>query len=220
MLPLWKALVNTAEDGELEVLDVDNVCGGVLVSSRTSLFLLIELVVQKEVLVVLSDPALVSVCGTVVGGARQLARHGSARDINDGKSILVVVEADLTTLESLLGSTVDNTLSIVDIAIRSDTASILGSLGVGHIDHPKTSTALEIVGSTNSSNKGGLLISDNVVAVAETAEVSGQVTPDAEGRRVLGVGVEKLGQVKDLQTVASGFRADVGVVANDLDVAP
>jgi hypothetical protein len=47
-----------------------------------------------------------------------------------------------------------------------------------------------------------------------------QVTPDAEGGRVLLIGVEKLGEVEDLETVASCLRADVGVVANDFDVTP
>jgi hypothetical protein len=58
------------------------------------------------------------------------------------------------------------------------------------------------------------------VAVAESTKVRRQVTPDAEGGRVLLIGVEKLGEVEDLETVASCLRADVGVVADDFDVTP
>jgi hypothetical protein len=108
----------------------------------------------------------------------------------------------------------------VHVAVRGYTASILRSLGVRDIDHPETSTTLEIVGCTDSSDKGCLFVGNNVVAVTESAEVCCQVAPNAEGRRVLGISVKKLGQVKNLKTVSSRLRANVGVVANDLDVTP
>jgi len=149
-----------------------------------------------------------------------LTGHGTARDVDNGKSILVVVEADLLTLVTLLGSTVDDTLGIVNISIVAHTASILGSGRVGHVNHPETSTALEAVFGTNSSDKVGGFIGDNVVAAAEAGEVGGQVSADAVGGRVLGVSLNELGKVEDLKTVIGCFGSNVGVVANDLDVAP
>ncbi|KAI6765363.1 hypothetical protein HG530_006433 [Fusarium avenaceum] len=152
----------------------------------------VVLIVQQEVLVILSHPTLVGVGSAVVCGARQLARHSTAGDVNNSEGIFVVVEADFTTLEGLLGTTVDHALGIVHVAIRRDTASILGPLWVRDINHPEASTTLEIVGCTDGGNEGCLLVSHKVVAVAKSTKVCGQVTPDAEGGRVLDISIEKL----------------------------
>ena len=115
---LLGALVDAAEDGVGEVLDIDDVGGGVLVLSGASLLLLVELVIEQQVLVVLGDPALVGVGGTIVGGAAELARHSATSDVDDGQSILVVVEAELLVLVLGHGALVDDALSVVDVAVR------------------------------------------------------------------------------------------------------
>lgn len=202
-------------------LDVNNVGGGALVSSRTGTLLLIELVVEKQVLVVVAErPALVSVGSTVVGGAGELAGHGATADVNDGEGILVIVEADLLVLVGGHGTFVDDALSIMDVAVRGDAASILGAARVGYINHPEAATALEVDGSADGGDEVRLLIGNNVVAGAEAGEVGSKVTARRPGGRVGRVGGAELSQVEDLKTVISGLGADVGEVADDLDVAP
>src|SRR5688572_11398865 len=111
-------LVDTTEDGEGEVSDVDDVGGGVAVSGRAVSLLLIELVIEEQVAVVISgSPALVGVGSTVVGGAGELPGQGTARDVDDGQGILVVVEADLLAAVLGLGTLVDDALGVVDVAI-------------------------------------------------------------------------------------------------------
>lgn len=109
---------------------------------------------------------------------------------------------------------------IVNVAIVGHTAGVLGTLGVGNVNHPQSSAALETVLSAYSGDKVSLLVGNQVVAAAEAVEVSSQVAADAVGGRVLGISLLELGEVEDLKTVVGGLRANVGVVANDLDVAP
>lgn len=191
-----------------------------LVSSRTSLLLLVELVVQEEVLVVLGEPALVGVGSTVVGGAGELRRHRAPVNVCDGEGILVVLEGDLLSLVRGVGSVVDHDLGIVNVAVIINAASILGTQRVGDVNHPETTAALEAALGTDGSDEVGLLVGDQVVAAAEAGEVGSEVVAEAEGGRVLGVGLLELGEVEDLETVVRGLRANVGVVADDLDVAP
>ena len=203
-----------------EVGNVDDVGGGALVSGRASLLLLVKLVVEEEVLVIVRYHTLMSIGSTIVGGAGQLPGHGAAVNVDDGEGILVEVEADLLALVLDLGATVDDALGIVDIAVGRNAASVLGALGVAHVDHPQAGTALESVLGADGNDEVRLFVGDNVVAAAEAVEMGSQVILDAEGGGLLGVDLEQLGQVEDLEAVAFGLRADVGVVANDLDVTP
>ena len=214
-----RALVNAAEHGVLEVLDVDDVRRGVLVLSGARLLLLVELVVEEEVLVVGRQPALVRVRGTVVRGPRQLPRHRAPIDVHDRQRVLVVIEADLAPLVRLLGAAVDDALRVVDVAVLADAAGILRALGVRDVDHPEAAAALEVRLGADSDDEVGLLVRDDVVAGAEAVEVRRDIA-GAEGDRALGVDFQELRQVKDLEAVVGGLRADVGVVADDLDVTP
>ena len=190
------------------------------VSSRTSLLLLVELVVEEQVLVILCEPALVGVGGTVVGCAGQLGGHGAAVNVDNGEGILVVVEANLAALEITLGSVVDDALSVVGVAVVGNTAGVLGTGRVGDVNHPQTGAALEAVLGADGGNEVRLLVGDNVVAAAKLGKVRRQVVADAEGLGALRVDLEQLLEVKDLQAVVGGLGANVGKVANDLDVAP
>lgn len=218
---LDRRLVDSTEDGPGEVLDVDDVGGGVLVSSRASHLLLIELVIEEQVLVVIAQqPTLVGVGSTVVGGTRDLARHGATANVDNGEGILVVVEAELMALVRGHGTLVDDALSIVDVAIGGDAASILRTARVGDVHHPETATALEAQLGADSGDKSGLLVGDDVVAGAETSEVGGEVAGDGVGGRVGRISRSELGEIEDLETVAGSLGANVGKVANDLDVTP
>lgn len=214
------AFVHAPEYGVGQILNVDNVGGGMLVGSRAGLVLLVELVVQQQVAVILGDPALVGVGGTVVGGARQLARHGAARDVDDGQGVLVEVEADLPALVSLLGAAVDDALGVVDVAVGGHAAGVLGPAGVGHVDHPQAGAALEVVLGAHGGDEVRGLVGHQVVAAAEPGKVRREVPAHAPRGRVAGVRRQELGEVKDLQAVVRRLGADVGKVLDDLDVAP
>jgi hypothetical protein len=216
---LW-ALIYGAENGVLEVLDVDDVSGGALVSGGTSHLLLIELVIEKEVgHLLVCEPSLVSVGDTVVGSAGDGDRHGAAGDINDGERILVVVEANLSALVLLLRTSVDHALCVVNVAIVRHAARVLGTCWVGDIDHPQSGAALEAAGGTDSKDGVGLLVGDDVVAAAEASEV-GRKARKRECHGISRVHRQQLAPVKNLETMVGGLRTDVEEVANGLHVAP
>lgn len=216
-----RALVDTLEDRLGQVDSVDDVGGGVLVRSRAGLLLLVKLIVKEDVaLVGISPPSLVSVRGAVVAGARELLRHGTVGDVNNGEGVLVVVEANLLASVALVRAVVDAALSIVDVAVLGDTANILGLAGVGDVEHPETGLARSAAGSTDNTNQVGVGVGDDVVAAAEGGNVGSQVRVDVEGLRVLGVEGEDLLEIKDLETVARGLGSNVGVVTDDLDITP
>lgn len=166
------------------------------------------------------QPALVRVRRAVVRRARELRRHRAPVDVDDRQGVLVVVEADLLALVRRLGAPVDDALRVVDVAVVGNAARVLRPLRVRDVDHPEAGTALEAVLGADGDDEVRLLVHDDVVAGAETGEVGGQVLAHAVGGRVLGVGLPELGQVEDLQAVVGRLGADVGVVADDLDVAP
>lgn len=217
---LLRALVNAAEDGVRQVLDVDDVRRRVLVLRRARLLLLVELVVEEEVLVVGRYPALMRVRRAVVRRARELGRHRAPVDVDDRQGVLVVVEADLLALVRGLGAPVDDALRVVDVAVVGDASRVLRPLRVRDVDHPEAGAALKTVLGADGDDEVRLLVYDDVVTRAEAGEVGGQVPTRAVGGRVLGVRLSELGQVEDLQAVVGRLGADVGVVADDLDVAP
>lgn len=220
---IWRRLLVFLLLGKLErhTLDVDNISGGVLVGGRASHLLLVKLVVEEQVLVVVAErPALVRVGGTIVCGAGDLAGHGAAADVNNGEGILVVVEANLLVLIGRHGSLVEDALSVMGVAIRGHAAGVLRAGRVGHVNHPEATTALEVDLGADGDDEIRLLVGDDVVAGTEAGKVGGEIAAGGVGRRVLRVSGPELGEVEDLETVVRGLGTNVGVVANDLDVAP
>lgn len=208
------------EDGVLEIRDIDDVSGGVTVSSRTSAFLLIELIVEQQVAVVIGgSPSLVSVGGTIVSGTGQLARHSAARDVDNGQRILVVVEADLMAPVCVHWTLVDDALSIMDIAVIGNAASILRAVGSRYVNHPQAATAGQRGISAHGEHCVGVFIGNDVVAAAEAAKARRYVGR-TESRGVGRVCRKQLAKIKDLQAMVRGLRANVGVVLDNLDVAP
>lgn len=215
------ALVQAAELGLGQVRNVDNVGGGVLVSGGAVLVALILFVVQQQVLhVLVGNPALVGIRGTLVGGARNLLGAGAVRNVDNSESVLVVVEADLTALVLFVRAGVNNTLSVVHIAVVADAASLCRVARVRDIKHPEAGVAPVIVLSADRKDGVGGFMSNDVVAATEFVVECSQVFGDAEGLWLLRVEVQKLGEVKDLQTVVLRLRADVNVMSDDLHVAP
>lgn len=228
---LGGGLVDTSVDGVGQVGDGPDIGGGAAISSRPNLVHLIELVIEeKPALVLVNEPALVRVGVAVVRSAGDDDGVGLGGDIVDGEGVLVETEADLLAAVLLGGTLVDHALSIVNVAVLADTAGGGGLGGVRDVDNEEAtgaggvagigtlattdgvdvlvgSTGNDVVGGTNSAEEGdvGLLRED-----------LGLVEPRVPPR----LDLEELLEVEDLDTVTNRLGADVGVVANDLDVSP
>lgn len=210
---LTGSLVVASLLGPLEVADVPDEGGGLAVGGWATLLLLIELVVHDQVLLVVGveDPTLVSVGGAFVGGNGDDFGERFVSQIVDGEGILVVAVADLTTKVLGVGATVDEALSVVNVAVLGSTSRAGDLGGVAHVEHVNTGSASVVTGlGTNDVGEVGLRVGKDVVDTTE-----GKVVP--EGREVL-VGVEGHGallvvnvqellQVEELDTVTGLFTA-------------
>ena len=82
-----------------------------------------------------------SVINIIIRHPRQHLHIVLVLHINDGQSVLVVAEADLSSLIVGIWTLVDHTLSIVDIAILSKAASKLGNVRVTNVDNVESTGA-------------------------------------------------------------------------------
>lgn len=225
-----RALEVAGVDGLLEVGDVEDVGGGVAVGGGADGVNLIEFVVEEEIAHGrVDDPALVAVGVADVGGAGDNGGVLLVGHVHDGEGVLVEGEADLAARVLLAWALVDDALGIVDVAVLANAAGGDGVLGVGDIDHEESTGAGGVAGvgsgaAADAVDHVDLLVGDEVVGSADAGEES-DVLLLAEGLglepRVPPVlHVQELVEVEDLDTVATGLGANVGIVANDLDVAP
>lgn len=218
-----RALEETSVDGSFEIGDVEDVGGGVAVRGRTDLFLLVELVVEKEIFHGLIDkPALVAVGVANVRGAGDDDGVLLVGHIHDSQSVLVECEADLALIVLLAGSSVDDALSVMYIAILANATGRRGFFGIGNIDHEEATSASGVAGigtgsTTDSVDHVDFLVRDDVVRGSEAGE-KGDILLLAKDLGLLDV--EQLVEVKDLQSVVSGLGANIGVILDDLDVTP
>ena len=229
---LGGGLVETGVDGLLEVGNVPDVGGGAAVGGGPDLVLLVELVVeQEEGHGVIDQPALVGVGVAVVGRAGDDGGVDLVGHVHDGEGVLVEVEADLAAPVLCRGALVDDALGVVDVAVLGDAAGGGGLGGVGDVNDEHAARAGGVAGVGAGAAADGvdevlLLVRDEVVGRAEAAEVGGQVRLLAEDLGLEeegvppGLDLEELLEVEDLEAVAVGLGADVGVVADDLDVSP
>lgn len=113
------------------------------------------------------DPTLVGVRGALVwsagddgGGVRSvLVGH-----VVDCEGILVVAVADVPSEVLRIGSSVDNALCVMDIAILRSAARSSGLRWIRHIDEDKaTSTSSGTRSSADGNGVVLLLVNDNVV---------------------------------------------------------
>jgi hypothetical protein len=227
----WR-LVETGVYGGFEVADVEDVGRGMvdqtteLARGRAGLVQLVELVVEKEGgHGFVDDPALVRVGVADVGGLADDDWVLLVGCVVDGEGVFVVAEADFLAEVLLVRAAVDDTLCIMNIACLTDAAGRGWVAGVGHVDHEHATGACGVAGvgtrtATDGVDHVNLGVGDKVVRCTEAVKVGGQIPSIVENDRVLGVNVEKLVQIEDLQAVVVRLGTDVGVVLDDLDVSP
>ena len=237
-------LVEAAVLGSLEVGDVPDVGGrvailgdgvGVCILATVDLTL-IKLVVHDQVglPVGVENPALVGVRCTLVRSARDDGRSVEALlvgNIIDGQCVLVVAVADIAAVVLLVRSTVDDALSIVDIAVLGR-ATLLVRLGdVVDVDENESSSTSVIAASTatttNSNSVTLLLVGNNVVrttdnslAFGKVVEPGSEVLRRIESLRLLRVQLEQLLEVEDLNSVTFTLGTDKEVVTQGLHLVP
>lgn len=195
-------LVVAGDLGGFEVLDVPDVgdcvtvLGGRADGGAVGVDLaLVELVVHDDVSLphLVGDPALVSVGSTNVGSARDDGASANALlvgDVVDGQGVLVVAVADIFAIVLLMGSTVDNALAIVSVAVLGRAAlnvrlgdiigvDVDGTTGAGVV-------AARATTATESSNVVELLVGTD--SVGASGNTLGEVDPGNVGLDVKGLG--------------------------------
>lgn len=148
----------------------------------------VDFVVEEEVFLPLfvEDPPLMRVSGSFIGSSRDNSRFELIRDIEDGECILIVRVTDFATDEFGVGSTVNETLGIMDVAVLP-CAAWAGRIGdVRHVDENNTSSAGGISWrGTNREDEVGFVVGDNVVgcAVGEFVKETGEIQIGRESLR-------------------------------------
>jgi len=172
------------------------------------------------------NPTLVGVCSTLVRDlGDDVGDVGLVSHIVDGEGILVVTVADVTALVALIGSTVDNALRIVDVTITLGASKRLGLGRISEIEEVKTGSTVGVCSwlSADGDSVLELLVDNNVMSTAnrqKSVEVASKVLLGVKDDRLLGVDLQKLGKIKDLDTVADGLRSDDDIVLVSADLTP
>lgn len=224
---LDRALVLASPDGVGERRNIKNVRGGMGILAILAALDFVQLIIEKEILEVrVNVPSLVGVGAlaveTLVGDARHDSRLLLVGHIVDGEGVLVVAEADLVTLEVLVDAAVDDALGVVDVAVlacASEEGGFGGILDVHHDQAAVGARAACIGGGADNEDGVGLFVGDDVVGGSYAGVQGSEVLPDAEclGGRADG---EQFAKIKDLDAVVARLGTNVGMVTNDLDVAP
>ena len=84
--------------------------------------------------------------------------------INDSQSVLIVAETDLSSLIVSIWTLVDHTLSIMDVAVLSETASKLRNVRITNINNVKSTGASA---TSHRVHKSSFLVQDNVVGATK-----------------------------------------------------
>lgn len=194
-------LVETSLLGGGERRDVPDVSDKeAIVSGRDTVILVVLVVEDQELLPLLVEqPTLVGVGGTLVGGTGDDGGVGLVSDVVDGEGVLVVAVADLAALVLSVGTVVDDTLSIVDVAILRVASRASGVGGVGQINEDQASSTGRIGpgGSADSVRPVGFLVDDNVVGAAngQASEETSQILIVGEGDRAGGINIQELERI-------------------------
>lgn len=220
-------LVLSSPDGVGKRRDVKNVRGGMGVLPILAALDFIQLIIEKEILEVrVNVPALMGVCTlavkTFVGDAGHDSRLLLVGHVVDGEGILVVAEADLAALEVLVDAAVDDALGVVDVAVLARAAEESGLSRVLDVYHDETAVGARaacVGGGADNENGVGLFVGDDVVGRSYARVQGSEVRLDAEclGGRADG---EQLAKIKDLYAVVARLGANIGMVADDFDIAP
>lgn len=148
----------------LQRRNIPNVGDGVSRNTRTDFVVLIVLIVEKQVLLVLwvQDLPLVSVGSTFIRCDGQ--NHGCLLvcHVIDRQRVLVVAVANLTANIGLIGATVDEALSIVNVAILGCTMFIVSGVYMYlkcYPNPPARGRRLRRIGDINKDNTRLALVS-------------------------------------------------------------
>lgn len=177
-------LPETSEHWLLQVLDVDDISRGLVVTTGRCIFDLIRLIIKQQMgHGIVNKPALMGIGSTLVGGAGDDLHRGLIGNIVNSERILVVSKADLVALVLFARALVDNALGIMNVAIIIDAALVDRLSRVGDVDHVEASLTRPSASSTDSVDHLGLFMGDNVVGRAEAGEMGGLIG----GSEVLGL---------------------------------
>ena len=105
-----------------------------------------------------------SVIDIVIRHSRQHLHTILILHIYDSQSVLVVAEADLSSLIVLVWTLVDHTLSIVNISVLSKAASKLRNVRITNIDNMKSTSASA---TAHRVDKSRIFVQDNVVGATK-----------------------------------------------------
>ena len=103
--------------------------------------LLMHVDYSSESLLTLLQCYLMSIVDVIIRHPRQHLHILLVLHINNGQSVLVVAEADLSSLIVGIWTLVDHTLCIVDIAVLSKAAGKLGNVRITNVDNVKSTGA-------------------------------------------------------------------------------
>lgn len=122
-------------------------------SSNTSISL-IELIVEEQILLPgrIVDDTLVNILGTRERGD---ADDGAlvanlVGDVVDGEGVLVVAVANILAVVALVGTAVDETLGVVNIAVLGSASRASDVGGVANVEENQSSAAGKVVSDTDS----------------------------------------------------------------------
>lgn len=113
----------------------------------------------------------------------------------------------------------------MDVAITLGASKRLGLGRISKIEEVETRSTVGVCSrlSTNGDGILELLVDNNVVGTAnrqKSVEVASKVLLGVKDDRLLGVDLQKLGKIKDLDTVADGLRSDDDIVLVSADLTP
>ena len=152
------------------------------------------------------------VVGSSVAGIAQQNGICGVGDIHDGHCVFIESEANFLAHVFCIWAIVVHDLCIVGVAIFRKAANQAGRRGVGQVQDVQASA--ERV-AAHSISPAALFIDGDVVGIAKPGIVA--VLCEGDGR----IGhIAQPGQIKDLQTVACGFRDDVCMVVVHLHIPP
>lgn len=229
------SLVVAGVDGLLQVGDVEDVSGGVAVESgrlRVGALrvddTLVDLVVEEEMglPVQVENPSLVRVGSTLVGCARDDGgglRACLVGDVVDGQRVLVVAVADIAAVVFLVRASVDNALRVMHVAVLRSATFRVGLGRVVHVDEDETRrTRRRARLGTDCHCIVKLFVYHNVVGTAnrKIGEQASEIFRCIENHWLLGVNLQQLLHIEDLNAVSNSLTANDQVIAVGLDLSP
>ena len=131
--------------------------------------------------------------------------------IYNSQSILIVAEADFSSLIVLVWTLVDHTLSIMNIAVLSKTSSKLRIEWISDVNNMKSTGASA---TPHRIHESGFLIQDNVVGATKIIIVGGLLEKVDTGLSYFEI--SQLSEVIDLQSMVRCLTPNESMISIDL----